>query len=91
MEKTDPVVSFLLDENILAETELTELVESCASTGQSLISVLKNESKIDQDQLTKVTALSNDIEFIDLNLTEPHQPQRLKMYMLGWSTIFISL
>ena len=42
MEHTESVISFLLQENILAEKELAELVESCSQTGKSLVSLLKN-------------------------------------------------
>jgi type IV pilus assembly protein PilB len=66
MASENSVISYLLQENILAETELNELVESCDESGRSLIGVLKNRDLIDPQQLTRVTALSNNIEFIDL-------------------------
>ena len=67
MVSNDSVISYLLEENILAENELTELVESCQSTGKSLVSILKSRELIDKDQFTRVTALSNGIEFINLS------------------------
>lgn len=66
MASDNSVISYILQEHILVETELNELVEACEASGRSLISILKNRDLIDQQQLTRVTALSNDIEFIDL-------------------------
>jgi len=66
MASDKSVITYLLEENILEETELSELVDSCDASGRSLISVLKNRDLIDPQQLTRVTAISNDIEFIDL-------------------------
>ncbi|MBW8015222.1 MAG: type II/IV secretion system protein [Planctomycetes bacterium] len=66
MASDESVITYLLKENVLEETELSELVDSCDASGRSLISVLKNRDLIDQQQLTRVTAISNDIEFIDL-------------------------
>lgn len=66
MASDESVITYLLRENILEETELSELVESCDASGRSLISVLKNRDLVDQQQLTRITAISNDIEYIDL-------------------------
>jgi type IV pilus assembly protein PilB len=66
-KKKGAVVSFLLEENILDETSIDELVKAGADSGNSLISVLKSRNLVNQDQLTKLTALTNNIEFVNLS------------------------
>lgn len=67
MNKNDPLISYLLEEEILNESRLCELVESCASSGKSLIMALKGEDLVTRDQLTHAIAVSNSIEFINLS------------------------
>lgn len=67
MKKEDPTISFLLEEKILDEASVKELVEECESSGKSLIKLLKSKKLIDHDQLTKLTAKTNGIEFINLS------------------------
>ncbi len=66
-KQQDPVVSFLLAEKIIDESRVEELLGKQATSGKSLISILKSENVIDQNQLTKLTALANKIEFITLS------------------------
>jgi len=66
-KKRDAVVSFLLDENILDEASIDELVKAGADSSKSLITVLKSRNLADQDQLTKLTAITNNIEFVNLS------------------------
>jgi len=40
---------------------------SYEETGQSIISILKKNNLVDEDQLTKIIAASNKIEFINLS------------------------
>jgi type IV pilus assembly protein PilB len=67
MDKKDPTIAFLLEEKILDESSATKLVQECESSGKSLISLLKSQKLIDQDQLTQLTAKTNDIEFVTLS------------------------
>lgn len=66
MEKQDPIVAVLLEENILDGDSVQALVDAQTESGKSLISLLKSRDLVDQDQLTRLTAISNGIEFIDL-------------------------
>ncbi|MHC4721119.1 MAG: GspE/PulE family protein [Planctomycetota bacterium] len=66
-KKRNTVVSFLLEENILDEASIDELVRAGADSGKSLISVLKSRNLVNQDQLTKLTAITNNIEFVNLS------------------------
>jgi type IV pilus assembly protein PilB len=66
MEKKDPLISFLIEERILDEKILQIAIDQHRNTGQSLMSILKKENLLDEDQLTKVIAGANKIEFINL-------------------------
>lgn len=66
MEKKDPLISFLIEEKILDEKTLQAAIDQHRDTGQSLVSILKKENLLDEDQLTKVIAGANEIEFVNL-------------------------
>ena len=66
MKQQDPVISVLLEENILDDDNIKKLVDEQSKSGKSLISLLKSGSLVDKDQLTRLTAISNGIEFVDL-------------------------
>ncbi len=67
MQEPDDIISFLLKEKILDEPSLKELVNAGAETGKSLISILRSRNLISQDQLTKLVAATNRIEFVNLS------------------------
>ena len=67
MNKNDPLISYLLEENILAESALSELIASCDSSGKSLVAALKSENLVTKDQMTRAIAVSNRIEFVTLS------------------------
>lgn len=66
MEKKDPLISFLLEERICDEKTLQAAVDKHQETGQSLITILKKENLLDEEQLTKIIARTNQTEFINL-------------------------
>ncbi len=66
MEHQDSVISVLLEEDILDDKSVKKLISEQNESGKSLISLLKTQKLIDHDQLTKLTAISNGIEYIDL-------------------------
>ncbi|MCK5173175.1 MAG: type II/IV secretion system protein [Planctomycetes bacterium] len=67
MKKDDPIIAAILAENILDETVVKELVSTQAASGQSFISIIKSKNLVDKNQLTKLTAVGNSIEFITLS------------------------
>jgi len=73
MEKTDPLISYILKEGILDEKTLQAVVNEHEKTGQSLINILKKENFLDEDQLVQVVADTNQTEFINLSpdMVEP--------------------
>ena len=66
MEQQDPVITALLDENILDDQGVRKLLDQQDESGKSLISLLKSQELVNQDQLTKLAAVSNGIEFVEL-------------------------
>ncbi len=66
MEHQDPVITVLLDEDILDDQGVQKLLDQQGESGKSLISLLKSQELVNQDQLTKLAAVSNGIEFIEL-------------------------
>ena len=67
MDGQDPIISFLTEEKILDEKTLRAAVEQHQQTGQSLISILKKENLLDDDQLTRIIAATSRIEFVNLS------------------------
>jgi type IV pilus assembly protein PilB len=66
MEMDDPIITTLLEEDILNEVGIQEVLEERSESGKSILSILKSRNLVNQDQLTKLTAISNNIEFINL-------------------------
>jgi len=67
MEKHDPIISFITEEKILDEETLKVAVDKQRSSNQSLISILKKQKLLDENQLARVIAAANKIEFINLS------------------------
>ncbi len=67
MQKQDHIISYVLQENILDENSLQKVLEEQEKSGQSLISILKKNNLVNEDQLIKIIASGNGIEFINLS------------------------
>ncbi|MGA2070243.1 MAG: hypothetical protein ABSG97_02745, partial [Sedimentisphaerales bacterium] len=67
MEEQDPIISLIIKENILDEATLQAAIAQQRQTGQSLISVLKKGNLVNEEQLTRIIAVTNNIEFINLS------------------------
>lgn len=67
MQTYDDVVSYILQKNILDKNSLQKAVEQHQASGQSLISILKKNNLVNENQLTEIIAASNKIEFINLS------------------------
>lgn len=67
MQEHDPIISFLAEENILDADALQAIVEKQQKTGQSLLSILKADRLLDENQLARVTAVASKIEFVTLS------------------------
>ncbi|MCK4998668.1 MAG: hypothetical protein KAS23_04005 [Anaerohalosphaera sp.] len=67
MIETNPIVEFLLEESILEIQDVERLLSQSQQTGKSLISIIRTEDILSGDQLTKLIAMDNCIEFINLS------------------------
>jgi type IV pilus assembly protein PilB len=67
VEKQDVIVSFLLDENILDKDAIEKLLCEQEQSGKSFVNMLKTRGLLSKDQLTKLVAATNGIEFVNLS------------------------
>lgn len=67
MQKQDDTITYILQEGMLDEETLQKAVEQQKVSGQSLISILKENNLLDENQLTRIIAAGNKIEFINLS------------------------
>ncbi len=66
MQKQDHTLSYILRENILDEESLQKVVEQQQSSGESLIKILRKNDLVSEEQLTRIIAADNKIEFVNL-------------------------
>ncbi|MHC4684256.1 MAG: GspE/PulE/PilB domain-containing protein [Planctomycetota bacterium] len=66
MGNKDPVISLLRQEKMVDENILQDVIDEHEKTGQSLITILKKENLLGEEQLTKVVASTSEIEFVNL-------------------------
>ncbi len=67
MQKQDHIISYILEQNILDEKTVQKILEESEISGQSLISILKKHNFVDEDQLVRIIAAGNQIEFVNLS------------------------
>ena len=66
MKKDDQLISLIKQEKIVDNSTLKTAIEKHEETGQSLITILKKDNLLDEEQLTKIIAHTNKIEFVNL-------------------------
>jgi len=66
MEKQDPIIS-AFRQQIGDEQLVNAVIEKHAKSGRSLISILKEENLLGEEQLAKIIAAGNKIEFVNLS------------------------
>jgi type IV pilus assembly protein PilB len=62
----DPVLTILLQEGTLSSKQAEEISARSLESGKSSLQLLRQENLIDQDQMTRLTARINGIEFVNL-------------------------
>jgi len=67
MDRQDPTISYLIEEKILDRETLAGLLERQQRSGQSLINIIKKEGILNEEQLVRVIAATNKIEFVNLS------------------------
>jgi len=67
MQEQEQTIAYIRRENILDEQTLRELLRQQQESGQSLISIIKKSGLVNDEQLLKIVAASNKIEFVNLS------------------------
>jgi type IV pilus assembly protein PilB len=67
MDNQDAVVDQLTKENLIDSETLKAVLAQHRQTGQSIIGILKQNNLVDEEQLTKIVAVAQNIEFIELS------------------------
>jgi type IV pilus assembly protein PilB len=83
MKKKDPLISLLIEESMLDEQTLDSAISQHEKTGQSLIAILKSGNFLDEEQLTKVVATANRIEFVNL---APEMVEPMVAHLVSYKT-----
>jgi type IV pilus assembly protein PilB len=63
----DPIITFLLEEKVVSAVEIESLSERRKQTGESLLTLLKREKLVDEEELTRAVAAVNKFEFVNLS------------------------
>ncbi|HPY76299.1 MAG TPA: GspE/PulE family protein [Anaerohalosphaeraceae bacterium] len=80
-DQNQTVVEVLRQERILSDEQIEDLLSLQAQTGHSLVHLLREKEWIEEDQLTRLTALSNGIDYIELT-PEMVDPVAMKLVPL---------
>ncbi|MGE5296953.1 MAG: GspE/PulE family protein [Solirubrobacterales bacterium] len=67
MNECDPIISFLLNEKVVSSADIESLSEKRKQSGESLVSLLKREKLVDEEQLARAVAAVNRFEFVNLS------------------------
>jgi type IV pilus assembly protein PilB len=67
MNEHDPIIAVLLNEKVLGEADARALLEQHQRTGETLLSIIKREVSLDDEQSMKVLAAAHQIEFVNLS------------------------
>ncbi|NLH41140.1 MAG: type II/IV secretion system protein [Planctomycetes bacterium] len=67
MSDHDPIIAFLLEEKAVSPAEIEALTEKRKQSGESLLTLLKREKLVDEEQLARAVAAVNKFEFVNLS------------------------
>jgi type IV pilus assembly protein PilB len=62
----DPILTILLQDGVLSPKQAEEISARSLESGKSSLQLLRQEGLVDQDQMTRLTARINNIEFVNL-------------------------
>jgi type IV pilus assembly protein PilB len=63
----DPIISFLLDEQMISPEDLQPVLAKHQQTGEGLLRLLQQEKLVDDEQIAKAVAIVNDLDFVNLS------------------------
>ncbi len=67
MQTQDPLLAVLEQQNLLDAQTLQRVAQQHEQTGQGILSILKKENLLNDDQLVRLVAAGNGIEFVSLS------------------------
>ena len=67
MKTKDPVLDLLKKEKMLDDSVLADVLKEQEASGLSILSILKNENHVSEDEMPRLVAASNQIEFLTLS------------------------
>lgn len=67
MDEHDPIISFLLDEQMISPADLRPVLAKHQETGAGLLCLLQQEKLVDEEQIAKAVAIVNDFDFVTLS------------------------
>jgi len=67
MQNQEHIISYIMEQNILNEETLQKVLKEQETSGQSLISILKKNNFVDEEQFIKIIAAGHGIEFVNLS------------------------
>ncbi|MFA5239404.1 MAG: GspE/PulE family protein [Phycisphaerae bacterium] len=67
MQNQEHIISYILEQNILDEETLQKALKEQETSGQSLISILRKNNFVDEDQFIRIIAAGHGIEFVNLS------------------------
>lgn len=85
----DPIIAYLLDEHVVDTASIDGLIEKQRTTGQSLISLIKSQGLVSEEQFTKLIARANKIEYISLtpDMVDPMAARLLTYDMVNQNNL----
>lgn len=66
-QNQDETISYILKENILDKNAVNQILEQQNTSGESLISILTENNLVSEEDLAKIVAVNNRIEFVNLS------------------------
>ncbi len=66
MDTQDSIIAFIEQEKLLSKKNLKEVLREHEKTGLGILSILRHEDYLDEEQLLRVLAADNQIEFVDV-------------------------
>jgi len=67
MNTKDPIIRFLKDEKVIEQPVLESALKRQRDTGESIISILKSQNLVDEEQCARIAAGAYGIEFVNLS------------------------
>ncbi|MBN2019686.1 MAG: type II/IV secretion system protein [Sedimentisphaerales bacterium] len=67
MENQEAVIAQITKEKVVDDATMQTILAQQRQTGQSIVSILKQNNLLNEEQLTKIIAVSQGIEYIDLS------------------------